>query len=239
MTAKIPEQILSKPTNIGNGQIMPKPYKIRRYYLPSDISNHGVYNDCWLVIFGEVYDITPLLQLSNNKLCEPLIKAAGTDISHWFDSVTKDPKVWVDPKLNISTYYTPQGRFLHVPPPVPDSSWVKDYDMPWWRDRKYVIGKITCKVRKIRIFNMLTKHENIIEVCTEDKLNEILDRFLDVNQHAASYTWKRLGKPLDMDKTLSDNSIPDETQEMINLGIDEDDYIPAIHLYFNDDLTVA
>ena len=56
--------------------------------------------------------------------------------------------------------------------------------------------------------------------------------------HAASYTWKRLGKVLDMDKNLADNEIPDETEELIELGIDVDEYIPAIHLYFNDDLTI-
>jgi len=207
--------------------------------MPTEVALHNVYNDCWLTIFGDVYDITPLLQQYNNKLCEPLIKAAGTDITHWFDNSTKDPKVWIDSQHNISTYYTPQGRFLHVPPTLPDSTWIKDFEVPWWKDKKHIIGKVTCKIRKVRIYNMLSKHENTIEVCTEDTLNEILDRFMDLNQHAASYTWKRLGKPLDMDKTLSENNIPDETQEMINLGLDEDDYIPAIHIYFNDDLTVA
>jgi hypothetical protein len=42
-----------------------------------------------------------------------------------------------------------------------------------------------------------------------------------------------------MDKTLEENDIPDETEEFIELGLDEDSYIPAIHLYYNDDLTVA
>ncbi len=42
-----------------------------------------------------------------------------------------------------------------------------------------------------------------------------------------------------MDKNLADNDIPDETDELISLGIDLEDYIPAIHLYFNDDLTIA
>jgi hypothetical protein len=42
-----------------------------------------------------------------------------------------------------------------------------------------------------------------------------------------------------MDKNLAENDIPDETEELIELGIDVDDYIPAIHLYFNDDLTIA
>ena len=42
-----------------------------------------------------------------------------------------------------------------------------------------------------------------------------------------------------MDKTLEDNDIIDETEEFIRLGIDEHAYIPAVHLYYNDDLTVA
>lgn len=42
-----------------------------------------------------------------------------------------------------------------------------------------------------------------------------------------------------MNKTLEENDIPDETADLTDLGIDEDEYIPAIHLYYNDDLTVA
>ena len=102
-----------------------------------------------------------------------------------------------------------------------------------------MIGKKTTAVRKIRIVNTLTKHDDNIEVCSEETLNEILDRYLELNVHAASYTWKRLGKVLDMSKNLSQNGIPDETQELLELGIDLDEYTPAIHLYFNDDLTLA
>ncbi len=54
-----------------------------------------------------------------------------------------------------------------------------------------------------------------------------------------SYTWKRLGVPLVMDKTLEDNGIPDETEEFYTLNLDDDYYIPRIHVYFDDDLTVA
>ena len=42
-----------------------------------------------------------------------------------------------------------------------------------------------------------------------------------------------------MNKNLEENGIPDETEELLELGIDVDEYIPAIHLYFNDDLTIA
>ena len=50
--------------------------------------------------------------------------------------------------------------------------------------------------------NTLTKHDDKIEVASEESLNEILDRYLEINSHAASYTWKRLGKVLDMSLNL-------------------------------------
>jgi hypothetical protein len=52
-----------------------------------------------------------------------------------------------------------------------------------------------------------------IKVPSEETINEILARYLVINHHAASYTWKRLGKPLDMEKTLEENGIVDETAE--------------------------
>ncbi len=42
-----------------------------------------------------------------------------------------------------------------------------------------------------------------------------------------------------MERNLAQNDILDETEELLELGIDVDDYIPAIHLYFDDDLTIA
>ena len=75
-------------------------------------------------------------------------------------------------------------------------------------------------------------------VATEETMNEILDRYLQYNIHAASYTWKRLGKVLDMEMNLADNGILDESQDCLALGIDPEEYIPTIHLYFDDDLTI-
>mmetsp|Transcript_11350 Transcript_11350/g.23642 ORF Transcript_11350/g.23642 Transcript_11350/m.23642 type:complete len:127 (-) Transcript_11350:57-437(-) len=49
----------------------------------------------------------------------------------------------------------------------------------------------------------------------------------------------RLGKPLNMDKTLAENGMEDETEEFLRLSIDLDHHIPVIHLHFNDDLTEA
>jgi hypothetical protein len=42
-----------------------------------------------------------------------------------------------------------------------------------------------------------------------------------------------------MNKTLDENGIPDETKECLELDIDPEEYIPTIHLYFQDDLTMA
>jgi len=50
--------------------------------------------------------------------------------------------------------------------------------------------------------NTLTKDDETIEVATEENMNEILDRYLAFNAHASSYTWKRLGKVMDMDGNL-------------------------------------
>jgi len=79
----------------------------------------------------------------------------------------------------------------------------------------------------------------VLEVASEESINEILDRYTPINSHAASYTWKRLGKVLDMAKNLTENGMIDEREELTELGINHDEYIPAIHLYFNDDLTIA
>ena len=41
-----------------------------------------------------------------------------------------------------------------------------------------------------------------------------------------------------MAKNLEKNGILDERAELLELGMQPDDYVPAIHLYFNDDLTI-
>ena len=129
---------------------------------------------------------------------------------------------------------------MHVPPTDPDSEWDPDFSVPWWEDEaRYCIGNLTKRTRLIRIMNTLTKHDDTIEVASEESLNEILDRYTKTNVHAASYTWKRMGTVLDMSKNLEKNGILDEREELLELGMQPDDYVPAIHLYFNDDLTIA
>lgn len=70
-------------------------------------------------------------------------------------------------------------------------------------------------------------------------MTEIQDRYFKYNEHAASYTWKYNGVNLDMSDTLEGNKVLDESEQFYTLGMDEDHFLPAIHLYFNDDLTEA
>jgi hypothetical protein len=85
-----------------------------------------------------------------------------------------------------------------------------------------------------------------MKVCSEESLLDIQDRYLALNAHAKGYTWKRLGKVLDMTLTLDGNGVEgnpfgdeDEEDLMDCLEMNFDEYLPVIQLYFSDDLTVA
>ena len=74
-------------------------------------------------------------------------------------------------------------------------------------------------------------------------MREIEARYLKFNAHSKSYTWKALDadvfRPLDMDLTLEENGIPDESDSYERLGIAQGYNTALIHIYFNDDLTEA
>jgi len=73
-----------------SNQNLPPPIKRRRYYTPDEVRVHNRANDCWISIFNEVFDLTNLIQNNYSKLIDPIVKDAGQDISHWFDSKTKE-----------------------------------------------------------------------------------------------------------------------------------------------------
>ena len=97
-------------------QNLPSRFKIRNYYLPDEVATHNSSDDCWVSFFNQVFDITKLLAANfKRELCDPLVLAAGTDITHWFNSDTREPKTYIDPKTNLPTVYAPTGRYLHIP----------------------------------------------------------------------------------------------------------------------------
>ncbi|KAL2917924.1 hypothetical protein HK105_202337 [Polyrhizophydium stewartii] len=230
-----------KKEDIQKHQTIPKTAQ-ERYFTPEEVERHNSPDDCWLSWLGLVYDLTKLVEeQKGSPLLLPILKNAGKDISHWFDRRTGDLKVHIHPLTNCVVPFAPEGRFVHVPPPIPRADWSSsDGSMPWWLDKEeYCIGNLSAKTRKIRIINTLTKDEHVLEVCSEDKLSAIQDRYMQHNAHAKGYMWKRLGQLLDMSMTLEENGIRDESAYFERLGIDEEQWLPAIHLYFSDDLTIA
>jgi hypothetical protein len=79
-----------------------------------------------------------------------------------------------------------------------------------------------------------------VQVPSEELVSEIQIRYLtQFNSHAKGYMWKRLGSLLEMNATLDQNGIPDESEKFREVNDNEEDWYPVIHLYFSDDLTVA
>eukprot|EP00903_Cladosiphon_okamuranus_P012494 g11699.t1 len=233
----------------------------------------------------QVVDLTELILANRGPLADPLIAAAGTDVSHWFslspspdakkskakggiasgkpgkrapsaDAAKEnggdgrgdrppdegenvgDPRTFVDPHTGLTVPYLPMGRFLHVPPNFPTTKWSTNFGLPWWRDPKRVVGKLTRKARPLRVVNILSRQEDQLLVACENTIADIQERYLEYNAHAASYTWKEF-VPANMDQTLEENGIVDDDLAFEKLGIDDDSYMPVLHIYFNDDLTIA
>lgn len=225
-------------------QLLPKQHGFRRrYYTPQEVAAHNNVDDAWVSIFHKVYDLTSLLAEHRGRLTQPIALNAGRDLSHWF--CVKDGKVQVkehyDEARDLFVPYTPMGRFVHVPAPEPEAVSADHPNTPWWRDEQYIIGQLSAKVRKLRIVNTLTRQEDILHVCSEETIAEIQTRYVEYNAHASSYTWKQLKGDafvnMDMGHTLAEAGIPDETDTFDQLGIDDDLYIPTVHVYYNDDLT--
>jgi len=213
-----------------------------KYYTPEEVRLHNSSDDLWVSVFDDVFNLTPLLAENRGPLANPLIEAAGTSISHWFDPKTRDVKTHMDPVRNIIMPYTPYGRFIHVPPPDPRDK-TPSLETPWWKDPKFIVGKLTRQTRMIKVVNMVTRSEDVITVCAEETLADIRERYVEYNAHSLSYAWKAVIKDefvvLDMSKTLEENGLVDESDKFVDLGMDFDFYIPSLHIYFADDLTIA
>lgn len=93
------------------GEFLPKPYEKSNYYTWTDIESHSFTNDLWVVLFGNVLDLTELVQKNiHSPLCQPLIDFAGNDVTHWFNTNTKEPKTKIDVETGRRVFYCPNGR---------------------------------------------------------------------------------------------------------------------------------
>ena len=90
--------------------------KRRKWYTPSEIALHNCAADCWVSVFGKVYDLTSLLEKSKGPLCQPIIKFAGEDVSSWFDEATRDVKTQWDPENSLVCPFLPLPDAPRRPP---------------------------------------------------------------------------------------------------------------------------
>jgi cytochrome b involved in lipid metabolism len=136
------------------------------YFTPDQIASHNTPEDCWLSWLGCVYNLSDFVkQNAGNPLLTPIIANAGQDISHWFDEKTGNIKTQIHLLTGCETPNTPLGRYLHVPPPLPNSSWkVEEGCEPWWMDQRMCLGYVSQKTRKIRLVNTVTRDEHILQV---------------------------------------------------------------------------
>ena len=200
----------------------------RQWYTRGDVSIHSNPGDCWVVVFDRVIDLSELVKSDTIGSTVELVKVAGSDISHWF--VQNDQSGLIEPKMVISKPGTSVAEPLGPLKPF--------MNFPWWRDDSLLVGHIASQEQRIIIENMLTGQRQSMIVPVDETLAEVSARYLvGSNLHANSYTWKRLGRPLLMSRTLTDNGVPNEGPKMSKLGLEE--MIPVLHLYFNDDLTEA
>eukprot|EP00920_Eleutheroschizon_duboscqi_P036954 GHVT01088632.1.p4 GENE.GHVT01088632.1~~GHVT01088632.1.p4 ORF type:complete len:321 (+),score=13.69 GHVT01088632.1:4042-5004(+) len=190
----------------------------RQVYTLADVAEHCHSTDCWVILHGQVLDMTLLLTSHQADGAQELAEVAGTDVSHWFDRDTHLPKV-----------------------DVPFSSVVTENGQHWWEDSSLICGRVSSIEQRIRLFNTLTQQTTELVVPSEDTLEQIQERYAIENAHAEAYIWKWLGKPLDLKKTLVENGVVDERVNRLvgnKAQIFSEDAltVPVIHLYFADDL---
>lgn len=209
-----------------DGRDVVRPAGKDRFLLPEELRCHCTSSDCWVVVYGLVYDLSPLLALNKNELALPILENAGKDISHWFCPETLQPQAVARVRNDTSEVYVhPNKPFLHVP----GSGCT---DTPWWRDRRYIIGELANSTIRVKMLNTLTKQETEIPIPENQPLKVALDQQLkEINSHAEAYTWSCLGKALDLNKTLAQNGI-----EILRAPGEEGPPNPTILLHFEDDL---
>uniref|UniRef100_A0A8D8YZY8 Cytochrome b5 domain-containing protein 1 n=1 Tax=Cacopsylla melanoneura TaxID=428564 RepID=A0A8D8YZY8_9HEMI len=163
---------------------------------------------CWVILFDLVRDVTPLVRQYRAKPeAETLLEYGGDDISHWFNASTGDIKTMLDLQTGRRV---PVENIPHSEPDQPSSKWKALETVPWWKDDRYIIGKLSAKDVFLHIANMCTNRLTDLIVAYEESVACIAERYakLEYNRHRQrQYVWKCNGNVLDMEKTLEQNGL--------------------------------
>ena len=68
---------------VGNNEIVNSSNNVEKTYTLSEVMNHNTKNNCWLIIEGNVYDITKFV--SRHPGGEIIVSACGTDATEKFN----------------------------------------------------------------------------------------------------------------------------------------------------------
>ncbi|XP_053691715.1 cytochrome b5 domain-containing protein 1 [Sabethes cyaneus] len=172
------------------------------FFLRDEVVVHNRIDSAWVIVHGNVFNITVLFNDSNQsqKIYQLLLAFAGKDLSIYFnDSNTAKYRISKD------------GIRVPVFPSVKIRN--KLTDRLWWKDQSLLLGKITSQERKIRVVNNITFDMYEIVVCEEDTIANVQQKFLRYNENSSNYTWKSCLRLTDeaanlrLDKTLTENGI--------------------------------
>ncbi|XP_071888328.1 cytochrome b5 domain-containing protein 1 [Anas platyrhynchos] len=207
-----------------------------RYFTPREVAAAARRGRPWLSALGRVFDLEPVLrERRGDPSLRPLLEALGTDISHWFDPQTGEPRTRVDPRTGCVSFRSPGAALLGDPPPTPSSDWVPP--PPWWRDPRREVGLLSAAPRLLRLLNTLTGQQHLLEVCGEETVEDIQRRALPWNANARNYTWRSGGVTLHPTLTLEENGVPDDTPELLRLAMDPVEFATTVLLYFRDNFS--
>ena len=223
--------------------------ELMTFFTRDEVVIHNSTNDMWVILNGNVLDLTNLFEgriesmndvreffvnilsqltlmhsihLKNLRL---LLAYAGKDLSWCFNKEGS-------PILRVNQY----GHCVAIFPPVDEKeNGERDF---WWRDASYVIGKLTCLKRSVRIINTLSRKIIVMSVCEEDSIKKIKEKYKEIfNSNADSYIWRKSNSQesrkksgnLFMNKTLTQNGILYQENEQLGLP-------PAIWLYYSSNI---
>jgi hypothetical protein len=110
----------------------------------------------------------------------------------------------------------------------------------WWNDPTTILGSLSRKCVEVELLNTLTGSRVRIRVPEELEFGDIIERYiLEWNRHARSYHFKYEGVKIDLSGSLLENGIVCESDRLLELGMNPDEFVPTIMMYFVDDLRVA
>ncbi len=105
------------------------------------------------------------------------------------------PKYWVVQKhiytyVYIQDYMEERPKYWVVQKHIYTYVYIQDY---MEEHPKFWVGMLSQKrIRKVRLVNMLTKDEHTIEVCAEDTLEQIKDKYLVYNRYVYMHVFKNV-----------------------------------------------